>query len=164
MKRANVSAKKTCPDRLSIGKAAEFVRRPELYVVLHTGPAPDRQSVATITVDAQSAYAVYKGKATAAEAHEAGPVYSAGAGGPLAIPTGRVFVRLEEGMSPEKMRPAFSAAGFEIERTLPYAPNAAWLRPLDGGAAQALERLGDLEKTHDVVHVEPQMLMERAKR
>ncbi len=157
-----MSEKPTGPDRLSVGTDAVFERRPDLYVV-HRGPTRSAgAALAVIPEHARSTYTVYKGKVPAADRDKAGPVYSAGPGGPLAVPTGRVFVRLEEGVSPDTRRDEFSAAGFEIERTLPYAANAAWLRPLQGGVAQALTRLRDLQKTQDVVHVEPQLLMERA--
>jgi hypothetical protein len=89
-------------------------------------------------------------------------VYSVGPDGPLAVPTGRVLVRLAKGMSPEARKQEFASAGYEIETTLPYAPSAAWLKPQHGGVAHALSNLDALGKMPGVDHVEPQLLMERA--
>jgi hypothetical protein len=159
-----VGVKPAYPDRLRTGPAATFHLRPHLYVIQHTGGGARDGAIAVVPADATSTYAVYEGSAAALHGEEAGPVYSAGPDGPLAIPTGRVFVRLQDGVTPDTKRQAFGAAGFAIERTLPYAPNAAWLRPTEGGVAGALAGLSALENTPDVVHVEPQLLMQRVAR
>jgi hypothetical protein len=77
------------------------------------------------------------------------------------VPTGRVLVRLEKGTKPDERRQEFVLAGYEIEKTLPYAPSSAWLWPRQGGIAQALNNLDALKKTASVEHVEPQLLMAR---
>ena len=53
-------------------------------------------------------------------------------------------------------------AGYEIDQTLDYAPEAAWLRAKYGEPAEALHRISELEKIPDVENVEPQMLRRRA--
>jgi hypothetical protein len=144
---------------------AVFERCPDLYAVRETPDAATADAVAVIPDDAASTFAVYKGAPPKDQTGgDVGPVYSAGPGGPLAVPTGRVFVRLAPGVRADERRDQFEAAGFRIEKTLSYAPNAAWLCPSTGSVAEALPRLDELEKLPDVEHVEPQLLMERSLR
>jgi hypothetical protein len=118
-----------------------------------------------IPADASTSYAVFEGDPTSsAPDDEQGPVYSAGPTGPLAVPTGRVLVRLAAPLRPEDRRVEFANAGFEIERVLPYAPHSAWLRPAKGGVVAALSGLEALGHVPGAEHVEPQVLMERAPR
>lgn len=90
------------------------------------------------------------------------PVYSAGENGPLAIATGRLFVRLNDGQNPEDFRDQFASAGLEIERVLAYAPSAAWLKPSSGGAVEALGLVPTLESLPEVALVEPQLLIQKS--
>ena len=154
----------TYPTHLRSGAgAALFERRPNLYSRRLTDPADTTGAVDVIADEAQSVFAIYEGQPrTQTDASRAGPVYSAGPAGPLAVPTGRVFVRLSEGAHAEDRRRQFEAAGFEIERVPSYALHTAWLVPRNGGVAHALPALADLERVPDVVHVEPQLLMGRA--
>ncbi len=154
----------TYPTHLRSGTgAAHFERRPDLYSRRHGSPGDTSGAVDVIGDEAKSLFAIYEGSPRAGkDADEAGPVYSAGTGGPLAVPTGRVFVRLAEQARAEDKRAQFEAAGFDIERTPSYAPHTAWLVPRNGGVAHALPALADLERIPGVVHVEPQMLMGRA--
>jgi hypothetical protein len=124
-----------------------------------TGKRSTAGAVTTMADSAQTHFAVFHG--TPNEGVDAEPVYSAGRNGPLAVPTGRIFVRLEDGLTPEERRGEFASLGLEIEKTLSYAPNAAWLCPVHGGAAEALRLLSEVEKVPGVVHCEPQMLMQR---
>jgi hypothetical protein len=148
-----------------------FERRLDLYALRKpiNDPAPDESdeiagpaAIASLT-DGGDVFTVHAGEPPRARhVDEVAPVYSAGPDGPLAIPTGRVFVRLAEGVRVEDRRRAFEAAGFQIDKLLPYASNAAWLRPAQGGIAAALPLATDLGKLPDVVHVEPQLLLQRA--
>ena len=171
------------PKRLHMGndRAAVFEHEPAMYAVHQTQdagprarPRADARSsprtggagkdtpVAVVREGATSTFSVYRGRpGVEVRDEDVGPVYSAGPGGPLAVPTGRVLVRLAKGQKPEERTQEFASAGFEIEKTLPYAPSAAWLKPR-GGVAQALSHLDALEKMPGVEHVEPQLLMERA--
>jgi hypothetical protein len=154
------------PARLPAGSdaAPAFERRADLYSVRSAGRAGTAGAVAILSDDAAT-FAVFEGRPPRRSDPEAtGPVYAAGPGGPLAVPTGRVFVRLAEGLRPEDRRAAFARAGFAIERTLSYAPQAAWLRPARGGVASALPGVRALQRIAGVVHVEPQLLMTRAER
>lgn len=87
-----------------------------------------------------------------------GPVYRQMPGGEFAVPTGRVFVRFDERDSATRHEKELGAAGYRIEQVPSYAPHAAWLRPASGSVADALRRLGGVEKLASVEHVEPQLL------
>ena len=161
------------PNRLVVENygGAVFEREPDLYAVRQQEPPRADRSrtgaasspLAVVRDGATSAFAVYRGQpGKEVSAAEICPVYSVGANGPLAVPTGRVLVRLAKGMSPETRKQEFASAGYEIETTLSYAPSAAWLKPQQGGVAQALSNLDALGKMPGVDHVEPQLLMERA--
>lgn len=150
------------PDRVRAGSAGFFERRHGFYAVRHGSSTRTRESaLVELAGDGDERYSVYDGASVAAEGADLVPVFSAGKEGPLAVPTGRVFIRLRDGVRPEQRRAELATAGFEIERTLPYAPNAAWLRPTNGGVAEALSRIGRLEALPDMAHVEPQMLLDR---
>jgi hypothetical protein len=102
-----------------------------------------------------------------AESHasdQVGPVYRAGPHGPIAAPTGRVFLRFREGTDVERKRDEIEAAGFTLESVPGYAPHAAWLRPTSGRVADALVDLDRLRRLPDVEHVEPQLVTEAARR
>jgi len=60
---------------------------------------------------------------------ETTPVYSLTKSGALAVPTGKVFVRLAPKLKFEDSAESFRRAGYEIDQSLSYAPNAGWLRP-----------------------------------
>jgi len=87
-----------------------------------------------------------------------------GSGGLLVVPTGRVFVRLDDDMLLEAHAEAFRKLGYVIFQALPYAPNAGWLEREDGDVAAALHNIGALEKLPHVRNVEPQLLAFRAYR
>jgi len=154
------------PSRVRAGTgqgAIDYERQPDLYAVREHDGSGSSEALAIIHDDATSSYAVYQRRSgKTALTPEQGPVYSAGPGGPLAVPTGRVFVRLSGGMRAEDRRREFAATGFEIESIPSYAPNAAWLRPKAGGVARALPAISALKKVPGVVHVEPQLLLARA--
>jgi hypothetical protein len=151
--------------RIGTGQSGAFELRPGFYSIRLQSRADSSGSLFVVHDDRKVPFAVYKGRPQRdSRADEIGPVYSAGPGGPIAVPTGRVFVRLTEGVRPEQRRDEFAAAGFDLERTLSYAPQAAWLKPMRGGVARALPGLAALEKVPGVVHVEPQMLLERSLR
>ncbi|MCS7056487.1 MAG: hypothetical protein NZM18_10010 [Thermoflexales bacterium] len=84
-----------------------------------------------------------------------------GDGNLLCVPTGRIFIRLEEGLRAEDFADAFRKLGFVIAQSLPYAPHAAWLEREDGDAAAALRSVSALEQLPQVRNVEPQLLTAR---
>jgi hypothetical protein len=154
----------TYPTQLRSGAGTgRFERRPDLYSRRHGSRADATGAIAVIAGEETAVFAIYEGQPRAGnDTDEIGPVYSAGTAGPLAVPTGRVFVRLVDTVRAEDKRPQFEAAGFAIERSPSYAPHTAWVVPREGGVAYALPALSELERIPDVVHVEPQLLMGRA--
>lgn len=149
------------PTQLLVAAGTTFEFRSDLYAVTC---APDRvpdAALAVVNDDARTAIAICRGNP-----HSHGgsaPVYSSSSDGPLAVPTGRVFVRLARNMAPSTRRAKFEAAGFVVDQLLSYAPNAAWLRPVRGGISHALAptALQELRAIAGVEHVEPQLLMSR---
>src|SRR5262249_24583936 len=69
---------------------------------------------------------------------ETSPVYSLQPDGSLAVPTGRVFVRMGRARRFVYHEGDFRAAGYEIDHAVPYAPNAGWLRPSSSSIAASL--------------------------
>jgi hypothetical protein len=150
--------------------SAVYVRSSDHYALLDRPPnAPPEDSV--LTLDGGS-IAVYRGEPGASRGRNAAtdtspavaPVYRLGKDGPLAVPTGRVFVRFRDGVSVESRRDALQRAGYEVVEIPSYAPNAAWLRARSGDLADSLAETGALEALSDVENVEPQMLMQAARR
>jgi hypothetical protein len=85
-------------------------------------------------------------------------VYRLGKSGPLAVPTGRVFVRFEESTALDSHRHEIERAGFQIESPLSWAPQAGWVRPVSRTVHEALLSFHHLEQIPGVERVEPQML------
>lgn len=92
------------------------------------------------------------------------PVYRVGEHGPLAVPSGRVFVRFAEGQSLDRHRAEIENAGFRTVETLSYAPQAGWVEPTSGDPADAISQFEKLGHISGIEAVEPQMLMERRAR
>ena len=92
-----------------------------------------------------------------------GPVYRQ-QGGTLAVPTGRVLIRLPPGDDPQAHSKGLSTAGFKLDEVLPYAPHAAWLRPQDDQPITALGGIDRLRSLPGIEHVELQVLTESATR
>jgi hypothetical protein len=78
------------------------------------------------------------------------------AAGPPAVPSGRVFVRLSEGIRFTARTDAFERLGYRVTEALGYAPHAGWLE--GPSIADALRLLPKLARLRDVENVEPQML------
>jgi hypothetical protein len=93
-----------------------------------------------------------------------GPVYELRPEGSAAVPTGRIFVRFAEGTNVNAYEERINQAGYEIVERIAYAPNAAWLRTRSGNIAAALRGIDALAELPDVENVEPQMLMESARK
>jgi hypothetical protein len=157
------------PQRIRFGPsgAEQVYERVPGYYAEHARPAGSPAPGAVFTLNEQT-IAVYKG--TPAEANRAeattwrSPVYAAQPNGPHAVPTGRIFLRFTEGVDAAVHRDALGRAGYAIERQLPYAMHAAWLRDRDGNAARALANLNRLQTLQDVENVEPQLLMPAMRR
>ncbi|MCA1618392.1 MAG: hypothetical protein LC795_03580 [Acidobacteria bacterium] len=160
------------PERVSAGAArggAHYVRAEGHYAV-HQGEAKQDAADAEMTF-APEGIAVYRGapreaRAGKAHAHEAAltPVYRLHPDGPLAVPTGKIFLRFREGVEAATRRKEIERAGYEVIEIPPYSQSGAWVRSASGDVARSLTDLDALEKLADVENVEPQMLVERSLR
>ena len=136
------------------------------YYAVHNRP-PGTPSPGAVFLLNDGAIAVFQGKpetGAPASAANLSPVYRLHPEGPLAVPTGLVLVRFGEGVVAETRREELARAGYEIEESLAYAPQAAWVRARSGKIAAALEGIPALQALPDIEHVEPQMLMQRVRR
>ena len=150
--------------------SAVYARTADHYALLDRRPnEPPDDPVLTLE---GGSVAVFRGQprrargrnAATAKSPAVAPVYRLGADGPLAVATGLVFVRFKDDVLVESRRDALRRAGYEVVDILAYAPNAAWLRARSGEIADALSQTAALEALADVEHVEPQMLMQAARR
>jgi hypothetical protein len=139
-------------------------RLQEDYYAVH-GRTPGARAAGTLFELKEGEIAVYRGNPAAGESKErqVGPVYSL-PDGPLAVPTGLLFVRFKEGASAAQHRDEIEHSGYEIVQIPGYASNAAWVRSRRGDIASSLQGMQSLESLPEVEHVEPQMLMESMKR
>ena len=135
-------------------------RVPGWYAV--HGPRADDEPTEPIAEFDDGAIRVFKGEPPTAGG--IGPVYADVEGGPPVVPTGRALVRFADGERAAERASDLEAAGFEVDEVLSYAPQAAWVRPSSGQVADAVDRLSDLAAIEGVVHVEPQLLREMARK
>jgi hypothetical protein len=146
----------------------EFVHRKssDLFAV-RSAPQRAGRDVAVLTIvdDDGATIDVHRGPPppTSQDADRVTPVYSGPTGG-IAVPTGRVFVRFRDDVAVGARADELKRAGYRIAKTLPYAPNAAWLEADDGRVATALRNIARLEALGEIVTVEPQLLSFRAAR
>jgi hypothetical protein len=146
-----------------------FVQTPDYYAV-HGAQVASHQSEA-IRLSDRVTIVPGKPEESAAASPSAGgtgvtitPVYRLGARGPLAVPTGLVFLRLEEDRRIEDYEDRIASAGYRIAGKLDYAPNSGWLESATGTVADALRGIDKLESLPHVANVAPQMLMQSASR
>src|SRR5919206_3610557 len=137
------------PERLEIdssGRRAAFVLRRDLHAV-HDWDG-----------SGHPVHSIPAARVAAFEGEGAMPVYELTPGGTLAYPTGKIWVRFEEGTEAASRAADLERAGFRIERVPKYAPNGAFVTAAD--AAFALSHLDALRAVGGIEHVEPQMLLE----
>ena len=146
--------------------AGTYKLMPGYYATHGKQPGPPARDA--VHLFNEGAIAVFKGlpdQATVAAAPDKlSPVYALVPGGSPAVPTGLIFIRLADGIPIGKLKEEIRRAGYEVAESLAYAPNAAWLRARSGKIEDSLGGLKALEKLPDVESVEPQMLMESARR
>ena len=92
------------------------------------------------------------------------PVYALDPHGPLAVPTGRIFIRFIPGVTAEDRRPDLEERGYTITHIPSYAAHTAWALASNGDIATALFNIEKLKDLRDVANVEPQLLMQRKNR
>lgn len=140
-----------------------YTRAPGCHAVKSASP-PRRNNTEkrriTALEDDGDIYQIFEGEPKTPTG-EVTAVYRCEDGNALCVPTGRIFVRLEEGLRAEDFAEAFRKLGFVIAQSLPYAPHAAWLERQDGDVAAALRNVSALEQLPQVRNVEPQLLSAR---
>jgi hypothetical protein len=136
--------------------------RQDGYYALHGCPPAAPTPGATLRLKGGE-IVVYRARPPAGAADRLGPVYAT-AGGPLAVPTGLVFVRFATDRRAAEQHLLLEVAGFEVAQLPGYAPHACWVRPRTGGIPAALHGLSRLAALPGVEHVEPQLLTARAPR
>jgi len=136
------------------GTRGQYALQDEYYAV-HGRPrgTPARDAVLTLN---EGEIAVFRGRPP--ETSQVGPVYAA-PDGPLAVPTGLIFVRFTPGTSAMERQADLERIGFELVQVPAYARDAAWIRLRDGDIAAPLARIPELVALPGVANVEPQMLM-----
>lgn len=156
------------PERVGAGAkrpGAFYARAEGLYAVRGAGRESEGAAGAEVLFE-EEGVAVFRGEPGGsrggASARE--PVYRLHPDGPLAVPTGEVFVRFKEGVEAAERREEIERAGYEVVSVPPYAAHCAWVRSDSGDVARSLSGLGALEGLPDVENVEPQMLVERSLR
>jgi hypothetical protein len=92
------------------------------------------------------------------------PVYALSSDGPLAVPTGNIFLRYEESVDITTQREAIERAGYALPDALPYAPYSGWVRRSDGRIDEALAHMDALFRLPGIANVEPQMVSKRVLR
>ena len=143
-----------------------YVRKPGYYAVHDRQPGTPEPGAVALFND--GAIAIVQGEPDQTEATTSpttiGPVYGLQPSGQLAVPTGSIFVRFTEETTAASHIKQINHAGYEVVESPPYAPHTAWLRARSGNMADALANIPALEQVPNVVHIAPQMLMERSRR
>lgn len=152
------------PERLRAGtkRGDTFYARAEGYYATH-GAADAAGALMTLK---EEGIAVHRGEPDDSRrgAAPVTPVYALHPSGPLAVPTGQIFISFAEGVTADSRRAEIESAGYEIVKTSQYTPHTAWLKSTSGDTARALSNIHALERLPDVENVEPQMLTVRATR
>ncbi len=137
---------------------ASYTRVPGYHAVHHGREQADTTG-AVMTLK-EEGIAVYRGEPD--ENHpdtiSLTPVYSLQPSGPLAVPTGKVFIRFAQGVEAASRRQEIESAGYEIAQISKYTPHTAWLQSTSSTIAHSLSNIHALESLADVENVEPQML------
>jgi hypothetical protein len=157
------------PRQVEIGHAdavaATFVLLPA-YIALHGVHRDQAPPFALLIFEPEAIAVVDAARADEVKSAGArrGPVYTPAGGASLAVPTGRVFLRLIEDRSIESLRHSIEQAGFAVGDIPDHAPHTAWLTPVSGDIGAALFALPALQALPHVESAEPQMLIRRAPR
>jgi hypothetical protein len=92
------------------------------------------------------------------------PVYATDPHGPLAVPTGQIFIRFTPDIKIQDRRSSLAERGYTIVQIPSYAPHTAWIQSTNGDIATGLQNIVRLNDLPDVAHAEPQLLMQRKNR
>lgn len=143
-----------------------YARLHDLYAV--HGPIPSQCSAQIVSVIEEEKLVVCRGDPRQLPAPcdlpAVTPVYALESSDVPAVPSGLVLIRFSDHVEADEQRNILLQIGFVIDRVLPYAPQAAWVRSAKDDIAAALRGIAELETLPEVVNVEPQMLMQAARR
>lgn len=149
------------PERLRAGteRPEAFYTRVHGYHAVHPGREEVDTARAVMTLK-EEGIAVYRGEPDKSRGDKISltPVYSLQPSGPLAVPTGKVFIRFAQSVEAASRRREIENAGYEIVQLSQYTPHTAWLQSTSGTIAPSLSNIHALESLPDVENVEPQML------
>jgi hypothetical protein len=154
-----------CPDVVVIegdDGSVTLRKRSDSYAI--RGPVPDELRAGVLETLPGDDITIIRGtpRADSVAQGQLLPVYRGDSGEDLAVVTGRIFLRLDEGREAAGATERVASMGLRVAEILPYAPNAAWLEPASGKVADGLARLDELRALPGVAHVEPQILRPRA--
>ena len=141
----------------------QYVRQPALFAV--HGSLPDYLKTAVELVLEENSITICRGEpAPSADLPTSltiTPVYALDSHGPLAVPTGQIFIRFTPDVKTEDRRSNLADRGYTIVRIPSYAPHTAWVQATTGDIATSLLNVEQLNGLSGLVNVEPQLLMHR---
>jgi hypothetical protein len=157
------------PDVLQIRTERDslrYVQQPALFAV--HGSLPNYLKSAVEAVLDEDAITICRGKPVPSgdlpTSLKITPVYALDPHGPLAVPTGRIFIRFIPEVKAEDRRPDLEERGYTITHIPSYAAHTAWAQATNGDIATALLNIEKLKDLRDVANIEPQLLMQRKNR
>jgi len=162
----NVADQPAGPNTLRLGpegREVQFALRTDL-VALHGPPHASAGTSAVFGLPDAGIEVVALGDVVAGESRRRGPVYAQESSGALAVPTGRVFLRLRTKHRPSDWVASLVSHGFVPVEGHADAPGTAWVASADGRIAAGLARLGELSALPDVEAAEPELLRESRRR
>ncbi|MDP1769200.1 MAG: hypothetical protein Q8L74_10420 [Nitrospirota bacterium] len=143
-----------------------YAKQPLLYAV--HGPLPAYLKAATELVLEDNSVTICRGTPPSSTDLPASltitPVYRLDPHGPLAVPTGHIYIRFTPGIDIEERRNSLADCGYAILQVPNYAPHTAWIRSTDGNIATSLQNIERLHDLPDLVQAEPQLLMQQKTR
>ena len=154
------------PARLRLGSSereVHFVLRPDLVALHGARPATARGQPLLSLPD--GATEVVGASAVASDdPRRRGPVYAQEPTGALAVPTGRIFVRLAPAGAPADLPALLTAEGFVPVPSSHPRSTGAWVAPIGGQIEAGLAGLERLAALPGVQAVEPELLRETRRR
>lgn len=137
-----------------------YVRLPDHYAIHGTVPTELLMAVRE-TLNNQS-ISILQGKMNVERQNRLSltisPVYALEPHGVPAVPTGKLFIRLEEHIRAEEKRDILETMGYQIIDIPPYAPYTCWVSAHPDSLTTSLSHLSKLQTIADIRNIEPQML------
>lgn len=156
------------PDVLSIahdGTVRRYLKHQE-FIAIHDQPLSPKTAGVELILD--DSIAICRGLPSSLANHPVPltitPVYLVTPHGPLAVPTGRIFIRCSPDLRLEDRRADLATGGYDLTEIPSYAPHTGWVQSSTGDMASSLKNFEQLKTIPGIVHVEPQLLMPRTPR